>query len=125
MEERCGHLFVYGTLRRGSRNEFAQHLSDQAEFVGNARMPGRLYNLGRFPGVVASDRPGEFVAGEVFRLKNPVKTLAALDEYEGAEFERVIAEVQSDSGAHQKAWVYLYRGGRTGRLIASGDWLRR
>jgi gamma-glutamylcyclotransferase (GGCT)/AIG2-like uncharacterized protein YtfP len=118
-------LFVYGTLRRGSRNKFARLLQSQAEFAGNARIPGRLLDLGRFPGAIATDQTGETVFGEIYRLEDPEKLLATLDEYEGPEFERVMVKAQLNSGRKRKAWVYLYRGKRTGPLIASGDWLRR
>jgi len=117
------YLFVYGTLRQGSDNKYAHLLSEQAQFVGNTRMPGRLYDFGRYPGVVAASLPDEFVKGEVFRL-NDESLLATLDDYEGADFKRVVIEFEL-AGERQKAWVYLYCGPASGRLIASGDWFQR
>jgi gamma-glutamylcyclotransferase (GGCT)/AIG2-like uncharacterized protein YtfP len=121
----CPHVFVYGTLRRDSNNKFARLLESQARFLGFASMPGRLLDLGRFPGAVASEQAGEKVYGEIYHLDGAEKLLPVLDEYEGPEFERVIVEAYIESGDKRKAWVYLYRGPRTGTWIASGDWLRR
>ncbi len=119
------YLFVYGTLRRGSRNRFARLLESQARFVGNARMQGRLYNFGRYPGVTPSDGPGDWVRGEVFRLAQPATMLAKLDAYEGPRFGRAPQRVYMPSGM-QLAWVYLYKGTPPeGRRIISGDWARR
>jgi gamma-glutamylcyclotransferase (GGCT)/AIG2-like uncharacterized protein YtfP len=110
------YLFVYGTLRRGSQNEFARLLAEQGDFVSLARVPGRLYDFGRYPGARPSDQPDEWIYGEVFSLDDAL--LTALDEYEGAEFERAMAPAIG-------CWIYWYVGSATGRLIASGDWLTR
>ena len=119
------YLFVYGTLRRGSGNRFARLLESQARLVGNARMQGRIYNLGRYPGVTPSDGPGDWVRGEVFRLTQPAAMLAKLDAYEGPLFARVPQRVYLPSGMHL-AWVYLYKGTPPeGRRIISGEWIRR
>jgi gamma-glutamylcyclotransferase (GGCT)/AIG2-like uncharacterized protein YtfP len=82
--------------------------------VGVARVPGRLYDLGSYPGAVASDQPGEWIHGEVFSLDDAL--LTSLDEYEGAEFERVMVPTIG-------CWIYWYVGRAPGRLIVSGDWL--
>jgi gamma-glutamylcyclotransferase (GGCT)/AIG2-like uncharacterized protein YtfP len=117
------HLFVYGTLRRGSSNQFARLLAEQGQFMGVARVPGRLYELGRYPGAVASDQPDEWIHGEIFSIDDAL--LAALDEYEGSEFERVIVPVRLDDGRTIECWIYWYVGSATGRRIASGDWNKR
>jgi gamma-glutamylcyclotransferase (GGCT)/AIG2-like uncharacterized protein YtfP len=119
------HLFVYGTLRRGSQNKFARLLHAQAEFVANARMRGRLYRLGSYPGAVSCNHVGEWIRGELYCLQNPRWILPALDVYEGPNFERVNLEVQLDSGRRIEAWVYLYRDAPLSPRIPSGDWMRR
>ena len=118
------HLFVYGTLRRGSRHKFARLLHAHAQFAGNARIPGRLYRLGAYPGAVSSNQVGEWIRGELYRIQDPRWILAALDGYEGPQFERVKLEAHLDSGARIEAWVYLLRGTPSGARIRSGDWLR-
>src|SRR5580692_7203168 len=45
------YLFVYGTLRKGSGNPHARRLAEHAEWAGPGRIPGRLYRLGRYPGL--------------------------------------------------------------------------
>ena len=53
--------------------------------IGPGEFQGRLYDLGRYPGVVASDDPADIVHGEVYRLHDPAATLARLDQYEGCD----------------------------------------
>lgn len=117
MEERPSHLFVYGTLRRGSNNKFSRFLAGHAQFLGHARMRGHLYRIGSYAGAVISGQPAGWVHGEVYRLADPAKILPPLDGYEGAEFERAIAPVRLDDGRSLEAWVYLLRGKRRGRRI--------
>jgi gamma-glutamylcyclotransferase (GGCT)/AIG2-like uncharacterized protein YtfP len=120
----ASYLFVYGTLRRASQNKFARLLHSQAQFVGNARLPGRLYQLQTYPGAVSSNTDGEWVRGEVYSVQDPRWILSALDDYEGPNFERVKLDVQLDSGQRVSAWIYLYRGRPPAARIRSGDWFR-
>src|SRR6202034_3489119 len=95
-------------------------LREQGHFMGTARVPGRLYDLGQYPGA----RPAnDFVVGEVFQIDESL--LAAMDKYEGAEYERAIVSANLDDGRAIDCWIYWYVGGAPGRLIASGDWTRR
>jgi gamma-glutamylcyclotransferase (GGCT)/AIG2-like uncharacterized protein YtfP len=123
-------LFVYGTLRQAGRHEMAGFLAANSRFVGLGRAPGRLYNVGSFPGMVESNVEGEWVYGEVYELLDPVRTLLVLDRYEGCApedkpprlYERCQAAVQRAGGDTLHCWVYLYR--RTvkeGMRILSGD----
>ena len=119
----AAHLFAYGTLRRGA----AMHalLAPGVEWIAPARVRGRLYDLGAFPGL-APGRAGEWVQGELYRLvdADPAALLASLDRYEGRSFRRVVREALPASGDPVRAWVYLYTGALRGRLrIASGDYL--
>jgi gamma-glutamylcyclotransferase (GGCT)/AIG2-like uncharacterized protein YtfP len=116
------HLFVYGTLRQGSNNKFARLLVERAHFVGPARVQGRLYDFGRYPG--ARPENGSIV-GEIFRLGEPDKLLATLDDYEGPEYERAITPAHTHNGGTVDCWIYWYVGSVRGEIIASGDWLRR
>lgn len=90
-------------------------------------MPGRLYDFGSYPGAVPSDQSDQWIHGEVHRFEDP-QLLASLDEYEGAEFERAMVSVQLEDGAGLgivQCWIYWYVGAPAGRVIASGDWLKR
>ncbi|MBT3070533.1 gamma-glutamylcyclotransferase [Rhodomicrobium sp. Az07] len=122
------HIFVYGTLMRASRSPYARLLETRARFVGEACAPGRLYNLGRFPGAVFEEAARTRIHGEVFKLNGPA-VLAALDAYEGCAgvgtkpdlFYRTIIEVRLHRGGTLAVWVYPYAGNVDARpLIASG-----
>lgn len=129
-------LFVYGTLRPFVDIPMARWLAAAAEHVGEARAPGRLYDLGRYPGLVAARRRGEWVAGDLYRVTRRV--LAVLDRYEAPEFERTrwTVELRRTAGsrrderraayfapARRLAWLYLYRPPAPGRArIPSGDY---
>ncbi len=110
-------LFVYGTLRRRSRHPMARRLAQAALHVGAARIAGRLYNLGRFPGLKGPRSPNDWVHGDVYNLgDNSEATLREMDAYENAEsppptpYERQLATVRLEDGRVLTAWVYWYRG---------------
>ena len=104
------NLFVYGTLRRRSNNKYSRLLAANARFAGHARMPGRLHRFGKYLAAVPSDKPGEWVQGEVFRFADRSRVLRVLDEYEGPNWKRSITRVRLDRGRWLEAWVYFYRG---------------
>ena len=112
-------------------------LAREAKFVGRARIQGRLFRLGEYPGLVLSRDPDRWVHGEVYALDRPSDTLpdtlARLDDYEGCgpddpephEFERVEQDIILESGARDKAWVYIYEGSTANmREILSGDYFQ-
>jgi len=130
----CNNLFVYGTLRSGFQNKSARLLAERGTLLGRARIHGKMYRLDRYPGLVLSSEPDEWVTGEVYRLDDPVGTLAVLDDYEGCgpndevpyEFERVIARVRLVTGRHLSAWIYVYSQPLPEeRRVLSGDYLDR
>lgn len=129
----AARLFVYGTLRKDSRRSMHHLLARHAEFVGHAQIPGRLYLLDGYPGLVPSSEHHAWVRGDVYVLEDPSEVLARLDDYEGCgpndakpyEFERVQREVVLESGESVLAWVYVYAGSVAGkREILSGDYCR-
>lgn len=82
-------MFVYGTLRRGERNDIARY-RPLPLFVGPASIDGCLYDLGAYPGVVLGESGR--VVGEVYRITAAVE--AALD---------ILEEVKADgSGEYRK-----------------------
>ena len=111
---------MYGTLRGRSDNPFARLLSERGKFIGDARVSGRLYDLGAYPGARPAEQPNESILGEMFYLAEPGVVLTALDEYEGPEFARAVVTVGT-----LECWIYWYVGPAAGRVIASGDWLKR
>jgi gamma-glutamylcyclotransferase (GGCT)/AIG2-like uncharacterized protein YtfP len=128
------YLFVYGTLRRSlSPSKDLRHLlHHETEFLGSATVPGRLYNIGNYPGLILSDDPEEVVTGELYKIKNKRMVLSALDRYEGCidpyprpwEYERITAEVRTETGSTLISWLYTYQWDVPESMrIQSGDYL--
>ena len=112
-------LFTYGTLMRG----YGLHrvLAGGATRVGEGSVAGALLDLGRYPGLVAGRGR---VRGELYRLYRR-ELLPVLDREEGYNFERRRAVVTLDDGRRERAWIYRYRGPRTGAVaIPHGDYRR-
>jgi gamma-glutamylcyclotransferase (GGCT)/AIG2-like uncharacterized protein YtfP len=124
-------LFVYGTLRRKSVHPMARFLAERAAYLGRAKMRGRLYDLGRYPGMTPAELSDDWVHGELYQLHAPEETLDALDRYEGcplpgepALFERAVGEAVTETGESRSVWVYWYRGEVSAeRRIRSGDYV--
>jgi gamma-glutamylcyclotransferase (GGCT)/AIG2-like uncharacterized protein YtfP len=129
------HLFVYGTLMSAATGRLGraqrQRLQQQAKSLGPATTAGRLYDLGRYPGLVASDDTANVAHGEVYVLYDPARSLRWLDAYEGLvpgnhegnEYQRAMRPVRLAGGVELTAWVYLYaRDTGEARLLREGRW---
>ena len=107
------HLFVYGTLRRGSAVPLARELAARAAYCGAATVCGRLYSLGPYPGILLGGGVADRVAGDVYELPMEPDLLARLDAYEGCarhspqphEFGRVRAPARLGDRPID-VWVY-------------------
>jgi len=131
--EQSAFLFVYGSLRRAKDGCCHPLLRSVSEYVDDASLPGKLYDLGDYPGAVFDDdSPSESVRGEVYRLRQPASTLLALDDYEEClphhpephEYQRILKTVTLGSGNTLNAWVYAYNHSPYGfMIIAGGDYL--
>ena len=119
------YLFIYGTLMPGLRLEAQMH---SARFMGPAQVPGRLVDVGRFPGLLLGD--GQ-VTGEVYEVD--AAHLARLDVVEGlvpgdreaSQYWR--EEVMALSGPlqGQRVQTYVYNRPVDGCTpIAHGDYRR-
>jgi gamma-glutamylcyclotransferase (GGCT)/AIG2-like uncharacterized protein YtfP len=113
-------------LKSGFRNRFARRLRREARLLGRAHMPGRMYRIRSYPGMQPARGPTDLVAGELYKLRQPAKTLKALDEWEERyrrELHRATLE-SVETGQAFRAWVYMYRHRLPeDRYIASGEWL--
>ena len=125
-------LFVYGTLRRSTGHPM-NALLRLSRFIGAGYAAGRLYDLGRYPGMVPPRAPGDRVRGEVYRLRRTSLTLQRLDDYEGCspfgdepcEYRRVRTAAWMDDGRVLSVWAYLFNGAVNARgYIPSGDYLK-
>lgn len=125
------HLFVYGTLLRGFHHPLHDLIESHGRFAGEARVRGKLYDLGAYPGMIPSEGD-ELVIGEVYELtKDRDRVMATLDEYEGCdpdepephEYRRTIVEARLASGERVEAWAYVLNRNATAlRRIESGSW---
>ena len=124
-------LFVYGSLLSRVRHPMGTRLRREARLIGEATIQGRLYSLGRYPGLVEAAGNPCRVYGEVYDLKATAASLMWLDAYEGivaakpdrSPYERVERPVRLASGETLTAWVYLYRRSvRTRPEVVGGCW---
>lgn len=101
-------LFVYGTLRRSSAHPMARFLHCRATFLAGVRVRGLRRKVNALhTGLVVGDG---WVPGEIFALHQPRLTLAALDRYEGREYQRRLTRIRHDAGWQGQAWVYWFTG---------------
>lgn len=123
-------IFVYGTLLKDFPHPKAAYLQEVAEFIGAATVPGRLYDLGHYPGLVYDANCEELVFGHIFQLHFPEETFLLLDDYEGidpyapetSEYTRQVIEVSTSTGPCL-CWTYLYQLPVKGLIqIESGDY---
>jgi gamma-glutamylcyclotransferase (GGCT)/AIG2-like uncharacterized protein YtfP len=77
------HVFIYGTLRAGEINDInraaERHGMAKPQQIGIAHVHGRLFDFGRYPGLVL-DPEGEPVRGDVYRIDDAL--VPVLDEIE-------------------------------------------
>lgn len=124
-------LFVYGSLRSGFRSPAYEYISRYFTFVANARVRGKLFDLGSYPAGIKSN-DNKFIVGELYKITNEEEfawAIGQLDDYEGVSVEsdemqlyrRELTEVYyNDTVTH--AWIYWYNGDVSGKpLIESGD----
>jgi gamma-glutamylcyclotransferase (GGCT)/AIG2-like uncharacterized protein YtfP len=137
-ETDCRYLFVYGTLMSGARvalgTEQRLRLAAESDSLGPASLPqARLYDLGEYPGALASGDIYDIVHGEAVLLSDPPAALAWLDAYEGYvhgadgnEYVRAVCQVRLAGGETFDAWVYLLRSAPPEqRRVVSGRWTGR
>ncbi len=127
-------IFLYGTLRRDARHPMHHHVARMARFIGMGHVPGKLLDLGPYPGAVPDPSGRSRVLGEVYENLPGQPLLPLLDRYEGCtpldamphEFERRSVWIDLLSGERLRAWIYLYAGPLAhARRIPSGDYLSR
>lgn len=119
-------VFVYGTLRRGGRNDIHRY-QPLPRWVTTARVQGRLYHLGRYPGLLLGQ--GGWVMGEVYEVTPSV--LVQLDHLEGllpeptGEYHRRTVAVDTPDGPLSCVLYEIDPSRIEGRpLIEHGDWLQ-
>jgi gamma-glutamylcyclotransferase (GGCT)/AIG2-like uncharacterized protein YtfP len=124
------NLFVYGTLRNTYDNPMAQLLRQNARLLGHGYVPGRLFDLGWYPGATYEPNSPYRVWGDVFALTSEA-ILTQLDTYEGIEnhpddeYVRRDVPVQMDKEQIRcQMYVFLKSDGQR-MLIESGNYLSK
>ena len=114
-------LFVYGTLAPGDDAWSVLAPWTVGEPVADA-VPGVLFDTGRgYPAATFAVASAEVVHGVVVAI-DPAREadgLAALDRYEGPEYERVTVETVGAVRAFAYAWI---GGDPAGRPVPGGRW---
>jgi gamma-glutamylcyclotransferase (GGCT)/AIG2-like uncharacterized protein YtfP len=126
----CHRLFVYGTLKRCSPHPMAKFLAERGRFLGEARLRGRLFDLGRYPGMQPAQAEDEWVYGDLYDLAHDPAAWVELDAYENAEspqpsfFERALETVAAADGQMVEAFVYWFVGDVSkAKRVVSGRYL--
>jgi len=115
------HLFVYGTLLSGAHDALGAamraRLHRETDLIGKASTPGRLYDLGDYPGLVEAEPRGDrdLVAGEVLELRDAPTTFRWLDVYEDVDpvnptagiYRRVPQVALLDDQRVLRCWIYV------------------
>ena len=124
-------LFVYGTLRGAHE---PNHRLARQRFIGEARVRGRLFDLGSYPGMTVAEETGT-VTGELYEIISDWdEEISRLDVYEACsandpephEYRRAVVTVSLAGGETMEAWAYVLNRDATGlRVIDSGDWRTR
>jgi gamma-glutamylcyclotransferase (GGCT)/AIG2-like uncharacterized protein YtfP len=126
-------VFVYGTLMQGGSRGGLILAASPLRIVP-ARTPGRLVNLGEYPGLIPARRSGQWVRGEFAEFPAAESLLAQLDfveEYSPREEARSLylrrsVPVVLEDRTESWAWAYLYNRPYDPRcIIGSGDWRDR
>lgn len=123
-------LFVYGTLRRGSRHPNARRLAREAVWLGPAQARGVLWRIVTYPGFVAGG--GRIVTGDLYRLRS-AGSFAWLDPYEMCGPDDPVPHPYRRGRVPVSGWgravlagTYLWVAPVTGlRRVRGGDWLAR
>lgn len=127
-----GYLFVYGTLLSALQHPMGKRLQSSAHLLGVGSVRGKLYDLGRYPGLIVSGDETSQVYGEVYEFCENSSLLRELDAYEGYYsanspknlYDRckVAANLNSDNAIN--VWTYIYLGQVIGNgYIAHGNYL--
>lgn len=128
MPEGIRHVFVYGTLRKGGRNDI-NRLAPAPRYLGTGEVRGSLYHFEGYPGLALGGEHAIAVVGEVYEVTPQLE--AVIDAIEGV--------VPGQPGEYAKRDVEVRVGGRAipcflyeidpqhvaGREpIGQGDWIR-
>jgi len=105
------NLFVYGTLAPGRPNEHVLTalggIWKPATAKGHLKQRGWGAEMG-YPGLVLEE-VGEEIRGFIFSSEHLGEHWDILDDFEGEQYRRVLAQVYLDDGSSTEAHIYVLR----------------
>ncbi|NNU42746.1 gamma-glutamylcyclotransferase family protein [Ramlibacter montanisoli] len=120
-------VFVYGTLRRGGRNDI-NRLQPAPHYVGMGEVRGILYHIDWYPGLTLGGEEAVTVVGEVYRITPELEVV--LDAIEqivpGADseyFKRKVDVFVDGRPLHCLLYEINPARVRGKRAIGHGDWI--
>ncbi len=128
-------IFVYGSLRSGFKHPAYEYISKYFTLIGDARVKGKLYDMGSYPAAIPTDEPS-FIIGELYQQRNHDEfswAMEQLDDYEGINpddgeqplYIRATTTVYIADNETATAWIYWFNGDVNDQpVIASGDVLQ-
>jgi len=121
------HVFVYGTLRRGGKNDI-NRLVPAPQYVGMGEVRGTLYHIDWYPGLTLGGEEAVTVVGEVYRITPELE--AVVDAIEqiapGADSEYFKRKVEIAMERERvTCLVYEINPARVRgkQVIGHGDWI--
>lgn len=121
------HVFVYGTLRRGGRNDINQ-LVPPPSYVGMGEVQGILYHIDWYPGLTLGGEEAVTVVGEVYAITPQLEeVLDAIEQIvPGADSEYFKREIHVwVEGRELRCLLYEVNPARVRgkERIGHGDWI--
>ena len=121
------HVFVYGTLRRGGRNDI-NRLQPAPHYVGMGEVLGVLYHIDWYPGLTLGGEQAVTVVGEVYRITPQLEAILdgieQIEDSADSEYFKRDVPVQVEGGVIT-CLLYeinpLHARGKT--VIGHGDWI--
>ena len=110
------YLFLYGTLKPDAADCEIADIVSHLRSVGKGYVPGRLYDLGEYPGAVVDPSANTFVGGLLVEAPTDKALFEALDRYEEFDpsnlraslFIRKKTKVRLADGRSVEGWIYVY-----------------
>jgi gamma-glutamylcyclotransferase (GGCT)/AIG2-like uncharacterized protein YtfP len=126
-EAQARHVFVYGTLRRGGRNDI-NRLEPAPRYVGMGEVKGILYHIDWYPGLTLGGEQAVTVVGEVYEIEPALEVvLDRIEQIEpGAHSEYFKREVSIEvQGRPLRCLIYEVNPTRVRdkQRIGHGDWI--
>ena len=126
-EQPARHVFVYGTLRKGGRNDI-NRLVPSPRYVGMGEVRGCLYHIDWYPGLTLGGEEAVTVVGEVYEVAPALEAILdeieALEEGDHSEYFKRELPIEV-GGSPVQCFLYEINPDRVRgkQLIGHGDWI--